>query len=131
MVGTVGSGKSALISKLVTALADVAEPHEPEAEGVSTFEDQPPPGRRRVRPYTMTGGRTRPAHTDLEIEVLVSTTSAGERTHTLTVEQGPSPPCAATSCRSPRSRPASTCPSGSPASWSATWPTRAWWPFTA
>jgi hypothetical protein len=35
----------------------------------------------------MTGGRTRPAHTDLEIEALVSTTSLGERTPTLTVEQ--------------------------------------------
>jgi hypothetical protein len=35
----------------------------------------------------MTGGRTRPAHTDLEIEALVSTTSAGERSPKLTVEQ--------------------------------------------
>jgi hypothetical protein len=35
----------------------------------------------------MTGGRTRPAHTDLEIEALVSTTSLGERTPKLTVEQ--------------------------------------------
>jgi hypothetical protein len=35
----------------------------------------------------MTGGRTRPAHTDLEIEALVSTTSVGERTPKLTVEQ--------------------------------------------
>jgi hypothetical protein len=35
----------------------------------------------------MTGGRTRPAHTELEIEALVSTTSLGERTPTLTVEQ--------------------------------------------
>jgi hypothetical protein len=35
----------------------------------------------------MTGGRTRPAHTDLEIEALVSTTSTGERTPKLTVEQ--------------------------------------------
>ena len=50
-------------------------------------DDQPAPGRRRVRPYAMTGGRTRPAHTDLEIEALVSTTSTGERTPKLTVEQ--------------------------------------------
>ena len=35
----------------------------------------------------MTGGRTRPGHTDLEIEALVSTTSLGERTPKLTVEQ--------------------------------------------
>ena len=35
----------------------------------------------------MTGGRTRPVHTDLEIEALVSTTSQGERTPKLTVEQ--------------------------------------------
>jgi hypothetical protein len=31
-----------------------------------------------VRPYAMTGGRTRPAHADLEVESLVSTTSVGE-----------------------------------------------------
>jgi len=35
----------------------------------------------------MTGGRTRPAPTDLEIEALVSTTSLGERSPKLTVEQ--------------------------------------------
>jgi hypothetical protein len=42
-------------------------------------------GRRRnpgrlVRPYTLTGGRTRPSNTntDLELEALVSTTSLGE-----------------------------------------------------
>ena len=35
----------------------------------------------------MTGGRTRPAHDDLELETLVSTTSLGERSSTLTVEQ--------------------------------------------
>ena len=54
---------------------------------MSAPDDQPAPGRRRVRPYAMTGGRTRPAHTDLEIEALVSTTSTGERTPKLTVEQ--------------------------------------------
>jgi Protein of unknown function (DUF742) len=42
---------------------------------------------RRVRPYAMTGGRTRPTHDDLEIEALVSTTSVGEQTPKLTVEQ--------------------------------------------
>jgi hypothetical protein len=41
------------------------------------------PGRRRnpgrlVRPYTLTGGRTRPSNLDLELEALVSTTSLGE-----------------------------------------------------
>jgi hypothetical protein len=35
------------------------------------------PGR-LVRPYYMTGGRTRPAHDDLELETLVSTTALGE-----------------------------------------------------
>jgi hypothetical protein len=35
------------------------------------------PGR-LVRPYYMTGGRTRPAHDDLEWETLVSTTALGE-----------------------------------------------------
>jgi hypothetical protein len=48
---------------------------------------QPGPERRRVRPYAMTGGRTRPTHDDLEIETLVSTTSVGEQTPKLTVEQ--------------------------------------------
>jgi Protein of unknown function (DUF742) len=37
------------------------------------------PGR-LVRPYTLTGGRTRPSHDDLELEALVSTTSLGEST---------------------------------------------------
>ena len=49
--------------------------------------EQPAPGRRRVRPYAMTGGRTRPTHDDLEIEALVSTTSVGQPTPKLTVEQ--------------------------------------------
>jgi hypothetical protein len=35
----------------------------------------------------MTGGRTRPTHDDLAIETLVSTTSVGELTPKLTVEQ--------------------------------------------
>jgi hypothetical protein len=35
----------------------------------------------------MTGGRTRPTHDELEIEALVSTTSTGEQTPKLTVEQ--------------------------------------------
>jgi hypothetical protein len=54
---------------------------------VTTPEDQPGPDRRRVRPYAMTGGRTRPAQTELEIEALVSTTSLGDRSPKLTVEQ--------------------------------------------
>jgi hypothetical protein len=54
-----------------------------------TSTDQEGPGlqRRRVRPYAMTGGRTRPTHDDLEVEALVSTTSVGERPPKLTVEQ--------------------------------------------
>jgi len=52
-----------------------------------TQDEQPVPGRRRVRPYTMTGGRTQPSHTNLEIEALVSTTSLGERAPNLSVEQ--------------------------------------------
>jgi hypothetical protein len=35
---------------------------------------------RLVRPYTLTGGRTRPSNADLELEALVSTTSLGEST---------------------------------------------------
>ncbi len=38
---------------------------------------QQEPGR-LVRPYYMTGGRTRPLHHDLELEALVSTTALGE-----------------------------------------------------
>jgi len=37
---------------------------------------QQEPGR-LVRPYYMTGGRTRPAHDDLALETLVSTTALG------------------------------------------------------
>ena len=54
---------------------------------MSAADDRPAAGRRRVRPYAMTGGRTRPAHDSLEIEALVSTTSAGGETPRLTVEQ--------------------------------------------
>jgi hypothetical protein len=43
--------------------------------------------RQRVRPYAMTGGRTRPTHDALEIETLVSTTSTVDLTPKLTVEQ--------------------------------------------
>jgi Protein of unknown function (DUF742) len=53
---------------------------------MTASQDQPGPDRRRVRPYAMTGGRTRPTHDDLEIEALVSTT-AMEQTPKLTVEQ--------------------------------------------
>jgi hypothetical protein len=55
---------------------------------MSAPDDQPAvPGRRRVRPSAMTGGRTRPTHTDLEIEALVATTATWEQTPRLTVEQ--------------------------------------------
>jgi hypothetical protein len=49
--------------------------------------DHPVPDPRRVRPYAMTGGRTRPTHDGLEIETLVATTSTREQTPKLTVEQ--------------------------------------------
>jgi Protein of unknown function (DUF742) len=49
--------------------------------------EEPGLDHRRVRPYAMTGGRTRPTHDDLEIEALVSTTSVGQPTPKLTVEQ--------------------------------------------
>ena len=48
---------------------------------------RPAPEPQRVRPYAMTGGRTRPTHDDLEIETLVSTNSTGEEAPKLTVEQ--------------------------------------------
>ena len=55
---------------------------------MTTPDEQPGiPGRRRVRPYAMTRGRTRPVYADLEIEALVSTTSVGEQTPRPTVEQ--------------------------------------------
>jgi Protein of unknown function (DUF742) len=54
---------------------------------MTSTDEEPGMDRRRVRPYAMTGGRTRPTHDDLELEALVSTTSVGERTPTLTVEQ--------------------------------------------
>jgi len=44
------------------------------------------PGR-LVRPYAMTGGRTRPAHDNLELETLVSTTALGETSVTLSLER--------------------------------------------
>jgi hypothetical protein len=47
---------------------------------------QDPEAGRLVRPYALTGGRTRPAHTHLELEALVTTTSLGQRAR-LTVEQ--------------------------------------------
>jgi hypothetical protein len=45
-----------------------------------------PPGR-LVRPYTVTGGRTRPTYADLELETLVSTTSLGETSPDLSLER--------------------------------------------
>src|SRR4029450_3183791 len=48
------------------------------------------PGR-LVRPYAMTGGRTRPAADDLEPETLVSTHSQGETSLTLSPARRPTP----------------------------------------
>jgi hypothetical protein len=53
---------------------------------MTSLDDQQAPDPRRVRPYAMTGGRTRPTHEALEIETLVSTASV-ELTPRLTVEQ--------------------------------------------
>ena len=50
-------------------------------------DDQPASARPRVRPYAMTGGRTRPTHDALAIETLVSTTSSVDLMPKLTVEQ--------------------------------------------
>ena len=49
-------------------------------------QDERDPG--HVRPYAVTGGRTRPAHTDLPIEALVAITPAGATAApTLTLER--------------------------------------------
>jgi hypothetical protein len=43
---------------------------------------------RRIRPYTMTGGRTRPQHDELELETLVTATArAAELWPSLSLEQ--------------------------------------------
>jgi hypothetical protein len=52
-----------------------------------TSPNQPAADQQRVRPYAMTGGRTRPTHAALAIETLVSTTSSVDLTPKLTVEQ--------------------------------------------
>ena len=52
-----------------------------------TSTNHPGLDQQRVRPYAMTGGRTRPTHDALEIETLVSTTSTVDLTPKLTVEQ--------------------------------------------
>ena len=52
-----------------------------------TSPDHPAANPQRVRPYAMTGGRTRPTHDTLEIETLVSTASSVDLTPKLTVEQ--------------------------------------------
>lgn len=44
-------------------------------------------GSRRVRPYAVTRGRTRPSDVDLVVEALVSTTSYGEMTPDLSPER--------------------------------------------
>ena len=89
-------------------------------------DDQPAAGRRRVRPYAMTGGRTRPTHTDLEIEALVATTAIGQQTPKLTVEQRD----IAALCHDILSIAEISArlhlPLGSSVSWLVTWPTSAW-----
>jgi len=74
----------------------------------------------------MTGGRTRPTHHALEIETLVFTTSVGEVTPKLTVEQRAiAARChvllsiAEVSAQLPL-------PLAWSASWSVTWPTSTW-----
>ena len=52
-----------------------------------TSPDHPAANPQRVRPYAMTGGRTRPTHGTLEIETLVSTACSVDLTPKLTVEQ--------------------------------------------
>jgi Protein of unknown function (DUF742) len=88
--------------------------------------DQPGPDPRRVRPYAMTGGRTRPTHDDLEIETLVSTTSVGEQPPKLTVEQR----AIAALCHEILSIAEVSArlhfPSASSGSWSVIWPTSTW-----
>jgi hypothetical protein len=55
---------------------------------MSSLRGQPGSDPRRVRPYAMTGGRTRPTgDAALEIEALVSTTSTAAPPPKLTVEQ--------------------------------------------
>jgi hypothetical protein len=55
---------------------------------MSSLGGQPGSDPRRVRPYAMTGGRTRPTgDAPLEIEALVSTTASAAPTPKLTVEQ--------------------------------------------
>ena len=88
--------------------------------------EQPASNRRRVRPYAMTGGRTRPTHHALEIEALVFTTSVGEPTPKLTVEQR----AIATLCRDLLSIAEVSAqlplPLAWSASWAGTWPTSTW-----
>jgi hypothetical protein len=54
---------------------------------MSNPDDRRTPGRQRVRPYAMTGGRTRPGHADLELEALVSTIATAGAAARMTVEQ--------------------------------------------
>src|ERR687889_2038886 len=59
----------------------------PPGRHAMTSPDHPAADPQRVRPYAMTGGRTRPTHDALEIETLVSTASSVDLTPKLTVEQ--------------------------------------------
>jgi hypothetical protein len=64
--------------------------------------DSVDPGRRNpgrlVRPYTLTGGRTRPSHADLELEALVSTTSRVNRPTCRSATSSSRSRCSAATC---------------------------------
>jgi uncharacterized protein DUF742 len=94
--------------------------------GMTGADQEPALQRRRVRPYAITGGRTRPTHDDLELEALVSTTSVGQPTPKLTVEQR----AIAALCHHLLSIAEVSArlhlPLGVIACWSATWPTSTW-----
>ena len=87
---------------------------------------RPAPEPQRVRPYAMTGGRSRPTHDHLEIETLVSTISTAEQTPKLTVEQR----AIGALCHELLSIAEVSAhlhlPLGVVASWSVTWPTSTW-----
>src|SRR5215211_822116 len=92
------------------------------------FEADPGPF---LRPYAMTEGRTEPTGPDLAIEDLVGSAGPGEPPSWLSLEHR----SIATACRETLSVAELAArvdlPWGSPGSWSATWPARAWSPSTA
>ena len=78
--------------------------------GGGADEGRGPWSRHYRRPYTVTGGRTRPAHDDLELETLVQTvTGIEEQLAGLGREQRTIAALCARSCRSRRSPAGSTC----------------------